>query len=313
VSDQGGSWEPRQILVATGGGLAVLVVGLLIGLVVGGGGSSGTTKPHHEGEILTVEGPGDSFDRADDPSSLGRSPAGFVWRADAGRWGVVADQAAVTDPAAGRSFAVVPLGGGDGMVQLQLARVTNGAGLVFRYQDPRNYWSVVALPTYATYAVTKTVAGREKTVATTGVSPTSDGVVVGVRLQGDTIDVVIDTEIRKTLTDGTLRKAQLTGMLASSGGAATARFDDLRLAGPRVPRPPPPTTTSTSPPPPPPPPSTTPPAAPTPTPPPTPPTTPSPPPPTTSPPTTAPPPARNRQPPTTPPTTQHLGPTIPLA
>jgi hypothetical protein len=99
---------------------------------------------------------------------------GPAWRIEAGTWEVADGQAAATGSGGDRSLAVVRLPGGEGAVQLTLSHVANGAGVVFRYRDRRDYWSVSAVPFYATWAITKTVGGRSTLVANTGLSPTQD-------------------------------------------------------------------------------------------------------------------------------------------
>jgi len=210
----------------------LLLAGMFLGYRLNAG-PGGGAQPNHEGEVLSVSGTADPFDRPDDPSSLGAVPEGPPWRAEAGTWGVVAGQAAVTTPAQGHSLAVVPLGGGDGTVQVRLAKVVNGAGIVFRYQDPLNYWAVVAVPYYATWAVSKTVGGHTSGMGSTGLSAVQDGTTVAVRLVGGTIDVAVEGQVRRTVADADLRRAPSVGMVAPAGtGASDARFDDFHLALP---------------------------------------------------------------------------------
>jgi hypothetical protein len=217
--------QGRLLLVAAG----VLVVGLVVGILIGIGVQSGPAA-NHVGEITQVLGTGDGFDRVDDPGGIGSQAGGPRWRTDGGQWRIVGGKAAATPGATGRTFAVAPIDAGDGALQVRLDKVTDGAGLVFRYRDPLNYWSVVAAPHYATWSVTKTVRGLTSPVVGTGLTSTKDGTTVAVRMKADTIDVVIGGRVRKTITDRTLAREGLGGMTVSGQGGDAARFDDFHAA-----------------------------------------------------------------------------------
>lgn len=209
--------------------VGVLVVGLVIGILIGAGMGSGASASH-VGEIVQVVGASDQFNRPDDAFSLGAQPGGLRWRADVGRWGVLGEKAAATLPGPDRSFAVIPVDRGDGAVQVRLDKVTDGAGLVFRYRDPRNFWSLVAAPRYATWSLTKTIGGLSSGAATTGLTSTRDGTTIAVRMKGDIIDVVVGGRVRKTITDRSLRHEALGGLTVAGDAAALARFDDMHAA-----------------------------------------------------------------------------------
>lgn len=230
------------------GAVGLLVAGLVTGLVIaganqsptssGGGAAAGTAPAGgpkvkgHEGELVTITGTVDAFERPDSPASLGTVPGGPPWRAAVGTWGVVAAQAAATTPLAGRNVAVVDAGRSDVAVQVRVARVTNGAGVVFRYRDPGNFWAVVAAPGYATWAIVKVVAGKDRVVGNTGLSPVADGTAVGVRVQGDTIDVLVDGRVTTTFGDVAFKDATMAGLTAEGLDGGKARFDDFRVAQP---------------------------------------------------------------------------------
>jgi len=223
-------WTPTRLTIAGVGGVTLLAVGILLGTLTDHAFEK-PAPPHHEGRHLAVTVALDSFDRPAGSLVLppGRGPA---WRVEAGSWEVADGQAAATDPRSDRSIAVVRLPGGQGAVQLTLSHVTNGAGVVFRYRDRRNYWSVSAAPLYATWVITKTVGGRTTLMGNTGISPMEDGTVIAVRVQGDVIDIAFDGQIGKTLSDGDLRGAPEVGMGVPGPVATTARFDDFRVALP---------------------------------------------------------------------------------
>jgi len=199
---------------------------LEIGHVLAQGASSSPEAP------LAVGGGLDSFSRFDSPTSLGTMPGGPSWRSAAGVWAVGYGQAYPARPIAERNLAVVPLGHGDGAVQVRLAHVVQGAGVVFRYRDPANYWYVAATPTYASWAVVKVVAGHEESVANTGFSPVGDGTTVAVRFEGATIKVALDGTVKAKVTDAALADAGGVGLAVRGPDAVKVRFDDFRAAVP---------------------------------------------------------------------------------
>lgn len=218
---------------------ATAVVAVLLGVVIGAnlgddegaevtaqssdGLSSGVSNV---GQIVEVSRGFDSFERPDDPADLGLSAGGEPWNQAVGTWGVQAGQAFLAGPIGGRNLAVVDPGRSDGRVQVQVAVASEGAGLVFRYQDPFNYWAVVAVPAYATWTAIKVVDGREQVAADTGLSAAADGTSIGVRLDGETIDVVLNSRVIATVTDAALVRATGVGLTARDD---IARLDDLRL------------------------------------------------------------------------------------
>jgi hypothetical protein len=118
---------------------------------------------------------------------------------------------------------------GDSALQLRVAKVVEGAGLVFRYRDQRNFWAVVAVPDFATWALVKVTDGRQVAIANTGFSRLDDGTVLGVRSFGDTLDVVLGGRVARTVVDGSFRDGPMAGMIAAGPDAAGARFDDFRI------------------------------------------------------------------------------------
>ena len=174
----------------------------------------------------------DGFDRPDHAGGLGAVQGGPSWRADAGVWGIAASSAYVSAPGPGRNLAVAQTGGGDGQAQVRLARVVDGAGLLVRYRDPANHWAVVAVPGYATWAVVRTVGGREEVVANTGLSAVADGTTVGAVLDGDTMTVLVHGSVTTTVSDPALAGAGAAGMTTSGSGAGVARFDDFSFSAP---------------------------------------------------------------------------------
>jgi hypothetical protein len=174
----------------------------------------------------------DSFARPDHRFGIGTAPGGPRWRAEVGAWGVSGAAAYVSGPVDGRALAVADVGRGDGTVSAKVARVANGAGVVFRYRDRDDWWAVLAVPAYATWVVVRTVDGHSETVANTGVSPVGDGTVVSVRTAGETIEISFDRGVAKTLVDPALSDAGGVGITAEGAAAGRARFDDFSFSPP---------------------------------------------------------------------------------
>jgi hypothetical protein len=76
------------------------------------------------------------------------------------------------------------------------------------------------------------VNGHQKAVANTGLSSLSDGSVVGVRMQGDIIDVTLEGQVVRTVTDKTLAGATRVGLTARGPEPQGATFDDFTVSGP---------------------------------------------------------------------------------
>ncbi len=236
-------------LVACGVLFGALIVAIFVRIVTVWTESPGTTSSTSEseadavqgttaadggavGEVLEVVGTLDSFERPNDAQSLGSIPNGPRWFSDAGTWGVSNGQAYVSGPVDGRNHAVVDLGDQDGLVQVQLNRVVNGAGLVFRYQSPFDYWAVVAVPTYATWAIVQVVDGEEMVVANTGLSPIADGTVVAVRTEDDVADIALDGRVVATVDTGPsdATRVGVTAQAIPGIDAAATRFDNFAVA-----------------------------------------------------------------------------------
>jgi hypothetical protein len=176
----------------------------------------------------------DTFDRPDDPESLGSAGTGQEWEAVSGTWGI-ADSAALTSDGGGGAdenhIAVVPEGSGDGLTEVTMTVVEEGAGLVFRYLDPENYWSVTANPSAGSWSATRVLDGEPELV---GEFPcqTSDGTTVSVTQSGAALRFLIEGQECLTLNDGALSDQLQGGLIAapdSSGDARWNRFLVMRF------------------------------------------------------------------------------------
>lgn len=226
---------PSRVMLVVGAVVAfvaIAIVGVLIATSGdgGGGGGGGGGNDSTAADARTdvgIFGTTDQFDRADSDTTLGDFAPGRPWSAEAGTWGIDADEAYMVRGGEFRNHAVIGLGQGDGGAQVRLDKVVTNSGLVFRYVGPYNYWAVVAVPDVATWNVIKVVDGDQEVVGNTGQSPTADGTTVGVRLRGDTIEVIINGRIRKTIVDDFQADAGKVGITARGPDSTDARFDDF--------------------------------------------------------------------------------------
>jgi hypothetical protein len=208
----------NALLVAAG---VLLVAG---GVVV----VAALRAPDEEGSAPV--GTGDDFERAD-AEELGTAPGGVTWVAALGEWGIEdgAAQVVTPNPSGPRSIAVVDAGSGDVSVTVRAAGLGEGWGLVFRYHSPFAYWLVTASPSTDSLQVQRVDGAFLTPVADIGPVELVEGVELGVRAEGGTIVVLLDGEEVGTIADERHAANTFVGLVTSRSGAATARWDDLRI------------------------------------------------------------------------------------
>ena len=166
----------------------------------------------------------DTFDRADAPV-LGTAGTGQPWQAVAGTWGVRADRAVTSGGADGApNIAVVPDGSGDGLTEVTMMVVEEGAGLVFRYLDPENYWSVTANPGVGSWSVNRVIDGDTELVSEVP-APTNDEITVSVTQDDSVVRLLLDGVEYLSLTDTALGDQLQGGIIAAPDTVGDARWD----------------------------------------------------------------------------------------
>jgi hypothetical protein len=198
-------------------------------------GSSGTDEPSAEptasagdaappsATIVWDDFAGDSADLDDQR---------LDWRSAQGRWSVDSGALVLRDaPEAFPSLAVTDVGGPDGTVSVTMPEITDGTGIVFRYRDQSNYWSLVAVPGFATWNLSKVVNNERILVGNTELAPTTAFTSVGVRLDGPMIAVTVDGRVRLEVTDGFLADETTAGVIAEQTGSVQGRWDDFYAIG----------------------------------------------------------------------------------
>jgi len=203
-----------------GAGILVVIAAVAILLLRSGSDSEQTTSTSSGGTAVI-----DNFGRPDSDAVLGTADSAAKWKAQSGVWGIKGHAARLVR-ADGKKpgVATVDLGASDGLVRVTESVVENGAGLAFRYRDLKNYWSVQAAPSFATWVVVKVVDGKRTQVTNLGFSATRNAPSVGVQLDGARIQVFVNGVLLRTLQDSALKYATKMGLFASGPGGPSARF-----------------------------------------------------------------------------------------
>jgi hypothetical protein len=172
----------------------------------------------------------DDFDRPDG-SVLGTSDSGQAWNLVAGEWGIDEGGATVATGAPAANVATLDLTSGNHQASVRVNRVVNGAGLVFRFKGPRNFWAAQVATGAGTWNLVRVSDGEATTVENLGLQPIADGTVIGVKARGDRIEVTVDGTAAAVVRDDSHLDAIGVGLLVPSGEPATAvRFDDFDAA-----------------------------------------------------------------------------------
>jgi hypothetical protein len=168
----------------------------------------------------------DSFDRADDPESLGEADLGGPWEAVAGTWGI-RDNRAVTSAAEGQdgpSLAIISGGPANRLTEVTLSVVEAGTGLVFRYQDPQNYWAVTADGGGASWSVVQVTEGQLAVVATID-EPARDGTTVSVSQRPNRLRFHFEGVFTTQIDEPALPDERQSGLILIPGSGGEPQWD----------------------------------------------------------------------------------------
>ncbi len=181
---------------------AVLML-VAIGIV----GRGPTSSVHVEGDTIEFLQPSPSGD-------LPTSEALGEWTYEGGTWTV--DGGAVGEASqAAATFAILAVTP-QSSVEATYATLADGAALIFRYQDPANYWGVRAAPSYGGWNIVKVVDGREEVVRVL-VGQALDDTQVGVQQAGSRFRVMLNGLVRSRVDDKDLASAPGVGLMAPAG------------------------------------------------------------------------------------------------
>jgi RHS repeat-associated protein len=188
--------------------------------------------------IVTTDSNGqpqfDTFTRPDS-ATIGSSETGKAWSISPSgtAWDINGRAAKLTTNASGnKNFATLPLYA-DGTFGITLKSTitgssNNGFGILFRYQDANNFWSLRATPGASEWRLYKVVAGTATLVSPTGgvIPCCTAGQRVSVEAAGSALTVKINSETKWSGTDSALSTATTGGLFADRVGnpAATDFF-----------------------------------------------------------------------------------------
>ena len=97
--------------------------------------------------------------------------------------------------------------------------------MAFRYEDPSNYWSLLAAPLTGRWTLVKVVAGEQTILESYGPASTSPGTTVMLRFDGDRIEVEVDGVGIGGLSDSDLQDQNRAGFVVPAGTRAS--FDQI--------------------------------------------------------------------------------------
>ena len=168
-------------------------------------------------KTATVEPIAESFD-GNLGSLDGRAVAGtadLTWKVISGSFQV--DGGVVTAKVSSGDHALAVLSGISLINSFAMGFNTTAtdSGLVFRYQDDQNYWSVVASPKYGTWLVDRVVDGKASRIATSGFTGGSN---IEVVLVGGTIQLWVEGLLKTAIRDATLSDATGIGIIIGKQG-----------------------------------------------------------------------------------------------
>lgn len=187
----------------------------------------------------------------DDPDSMPQDE--ITWVAERGSF-LTRDGAAwvaESNTVGPRTMTVADIGATNAKISVTAGQMTNGWGVVFRYQGASDFWFLQAAPDYAVFSVYRVAQGVAERVAATSLVELRDGMTVDVALRGAVISVSVSgQEIFRREDDHTFG-ATRAGLLASADAVtdgswaafAVTRFEDLPapatvvLRGPLAPPP----------------------------------------------------------------------------
>ena len=157
---------------------------------------------------------------------------GVSWHAVKGDWNIAPNSTTIAKPGnLALSVLVTRASSPNTTVQVKMPVVATGAGLVFRYKSPFDYWSIQAVRQVASWRVVKVVGGKSTVVGNTGLSPTEPDTVIGVSTRTDgLLGVSFNGKLKVTFSDKALADQKGAGMIAS-GLKSSAVFSNFDVSG----------------------------------------------------------------------------------
>ena len=164
----------------------------------------------------------DSFDRSSVGNLGAESPTGMIWLSLGDGFNLRDGLAIVNSNSQGETaMALVDTKWADAEIGATAGNVVAGSGIVFRFQDLQNFWSLVAVPDFATWNLQLYRDGEIAGVWKSGLSSVEPGTELSVVTIGDDIHVSINGEQSISIVDPTFRSATVAGLISTTGSGAS--------------------------------------------------------------------------------------------
>jgi hypothetical protein len=231
MSDQPVTERPRgrdiELKLAVGVLITLSLIAAAVILVLGLTGTrTEAPSPTTIGSALDLAAVFDDFDRPD-ATDLGLPRKGPAWSFLGPEWKIDAHQARALTSSGTATIALTVAESADGLVRVTMPKVSENAGLIFRFHDLNNYWQLVAAPQFGTFSLSKIVDGQYHAVGDAGLVGTRDGSTIGVTLHGAEVSIVVDDRTLATFTDPDLQSERTVGLVTYS---PDTRFDDFLVS-----------------------------------------------------------------------------------
>jgi len=192
----------------------------------------GSTSPW----TVTTSSVLDSFDRADDPITLGVTDTGQPWLALSGQtWGTLGNEAYLPSGAGGsNAVAVVETGLSDGYVEAVVGSAReSGWGVVCRYADVSNYLYATLTTASASWRVIEVVGGVTSVLLAATLGPTPPGTVARLEFVGTAITLRLNGAPlgAPAASNPALSGNTKHGLRAGTAVTSASRWDDLDVVG----------------------------------------------------------------------------------
>ena len=116
-------------------------------------------------------------------------------------------------------------------VRVEVSPVGDGSGIVFRYVDPQDYWSLTAAASYGTWNISRVVHGERQFVGNTGLGLNRAGSTIAIEITDQFIRVLIDGVQRQVVFDSALKSGAGAGLIAASEDDGATRWRKFQITG----------------------------------------------------------------------------------
>jgi hypothetical protein len=208
-----------------------LIVGaaVLVALLVAAVTFTLLTRDDPPSDVVVEGAPTDDFNRPQSRDTVGVAANGDSWDPVAGVWGIDGAQVylATADLGGARNLLTLDMGSADGTVSAVFSRVRLGAGMVFRYQSPQDFWVILPAPDYGTWIVQHIVDDETVVNENIGLADSPDGTTVSLTLAGTLLKVQINDADAVELEMDDSTDATVVGLTSLGYGSGEARWDDF--------------------------------------------------------------------------------------